>query len=252
MRGTLSALPAYQQSNGIIPAYAGNTAETDKQDPKTSDHPRICGEHFFLFSNGRGGTGSSPHMRGTLLKGAIGCGGHGIIPAYAGNTIHCRRTRLGDGDHPRICGEHQGVDGDFARLPGSSPHMRGTPLCAHAPLRPCGIIPAYAGNTCSNHACTSAGGDHPRICGEHVFQPCLHVCRWGSSPHMRGTLQPRRRLVRHAGIIPAYAGNTMWLDRPVARCWDHPRICGEHRRAYIQRLETQGSSPHMRGTQEQR
>ena len=32
-----------------------------------------------------------------------------------------------------------------------------------------GIIPAYAGSTSSTIAFNSKTGDHPRVCGEHLF-----------------------------------------------------------------------------------
>ena len=31
---------------------------------------------------------------------------HGIIPAYAGNTLLYQFGQHGSGDHPRVCGEH--------------------------------------------------------------------------------------------------------------------------------------------------
>ena len=95
-----------------------------------------------------------------------------------------------------------------------------------------GIIPAYAGNT----------SPRPGSASSHL----------GSSPHTRGThtaSTPWRAATR---IIPAYAGNTSspyrlstawtgssphtrgtrrWSARLRLRCWDHPRIRGEHRRA---------------------
>ena len=65
---------------------------------------------------------------------------------------------------------------------------------------------------------------------------------------MRGTLrtsEPQHPLQR---IIPAYAGNTSgtmpWPDRG----WDHPRVCGEHRRLSRAGIQFEGSSPRMRGT----
>ena len=135
---------------GIIPAYAGNTLRWEMHGvcpmgssphtrgtrswPRSSsrwrrDHPRIRGEHCI-------------HLRYLLYT-------RGIIPAYAGNTSQSTR--------------HAG------RIPGSSPHTRGTP---HINSR--------------RHA---LGGDHPRIRGEHR-RPVL------------GPLAGR-------GIIPAYAGNTL-------------------------------------------
>ena len=50
--------------------------------------------------------GSSPRMRGTPGELAGRETKHGIIPAYAGNTHPARGPRYGQGDHPRVCGEH--------------------------------------------------------------------------------------------------------------------------------------------------
>ena len=220
---------------GIIPVYAGNTARqpcaswhrrgssphtrgtripTNRLAGLGEDHPRIRGEHFLS---------SSPM---TFSE--------GIIPAYAGNTSRpsCSRTRTGGSsphtrgtrrprtapsgsgrDHPRIRGEHARVLVLLVRLDG--------------------IIPAYAGNT-------RAASDATRACS-------------GSSPHTRGTLgpkgqhpviqwdHPRIRGEHHAaapllrpvaGIIPAYAGNT--LD------------------AVELAVSAGGSSPHTRGTRRRR
>ena len=152
-----------------------------------------------------------------------------IIPAYAGSTDSSCSFRL--------------------RCLGSSPHTRGA-------------LPVI---------CTSGlfDEDHPRIRGEH-----------------RDAAAGQRE---HVGIIPAYAGSTVSLDvcrlmvpgssphtrgapaSKTPRCGsgrDHPRIRGEHQRAYpsprgqariipayagstdpseAQVVRLIGSSPHTRG-----
>ena len=50
----------------------------------------------------------------------------------------------------------------------------------------------------------------------------------GSSPHMRGTLATGILVILRAGIIPAYAGNTVREELIRRPSRDHPRICGEH------------------------
>ena len=45
MRGTLGVGVRRNVGNGIIPAYAGNTAAVDIFCSATWDHPRVCGEH---------------------------------------------------------------------------------------------------------------------------------------------------------------------------------------------------------------
>ena len=148
-------------------------------------------------------------MRGTLALSIMGIIGPGIIPAYAGNTTQ-RVTGLDSvRDHPRVCGEHLGLRTERKLKPGSSPRMRGTRAVSKFDTLQSGIIPAYAGNTCERHCPASRYRDHPRVCGEHILDVFAVVLFRGSSPRMRGT--PHRQSVfRHgAGIIPAYAGNTL-------------------------------------------
>ncbi len=111
-----------------------------------------------------------------------------------------------------------------------------------------GIIPAYAGNTRCRALLSARAWDHPRICGEHLKLGQRAKIGWGSSPHMRGTRSRSRTRRNEGGIIPAYAGNTLFESISADPSRDHPRICGEHRPAGLIRDGQQGSSPHMRGT----
>ena len=52
-------------------------------------------------------------------------------------------------------------------------------------------------------------------------------------------------------IIPAYAGTTTTRKKSIARARDHPRMCGDHRACMHPRYPGRGSSPHVRGPQEQ-
>ena len=65
---------------------------------------------------------------------------------------------------------------------------------------------------------------------------------------MRGTLgtTPLRR--HSAGIIPAYAGNTVVSVLLIPHLRDHPRVCGEHLSCISRCFIRVGSSPRMRGT----
>ena len=126
--------------------------------------------------------------------------------------------------------------------------MRGTRVDCVDLIRCRGIIPAYAGNTCSSNGGTPIGQDHPRVCGEHDSAKDIAALDSGSSPRMRGTPHELRDGRVIDGIIPAYAGNTLpWIS--AARGGrDHPRVCGEHFRRVIVAFTLQGSSPRMRGT----
>ena len=131
---------------------------------------------------------------------------------------------------------------------GSSPRMRGTQSHSRHNRRHTGIIPAYAGNTCSPAHPPVSPRDHPRVCGEHFNAVRNATSPQGSSPRMRGTRHGRHGGRLQLGIIPAYAGNTIRLRSYRLLLGDHPRVCGEHRFGRIAYLVHVGSSPRMRGT----
>ena len=155
--------------DGIIPAYAGSTYCILRSVSARRDHPRIRGEHRSRASSASSRRGSSPHTRGALRAGLLVPLWAGIIPAYAGSTVHVDAHRVDLADHPRIRGEHSTRWSSPSWSRGSSPHTRG----AHRQLRlipgGIGIIPAYAGSTRTLPSCSGWQPDHPRIRGEHVF-----------------------------------------------------------------------------------
>ena len=248
MRGTLVVAELLGHESGIIPAYAGNTWNRQRQASPCWDHPRVCGEHAVLNSDALPFTGSSPRMRGTLLHHALALASGGIIPAYAGNTCETCEGSSDGGDHPRVCGEHAMVSATALAVRGSSPRMRGTQSRCRPCMRRTGIIPAYAGNTRGGSNATADIRDHPRVCGEHTSRNSSRRRMTGSSPRMRGTCHRRSVRSLRAGIIPAYAGNTGWYVSRYAARRDHPRVCGEHEPLLLPKLRTLGSSPRMRGT----
>ena len=152
----------------------------------------------------------------------------GIIPAYAGSTsYHLQITAKGK-DHPRVCGEHERYPSDEYDIEGSSPRMRGARNTLTAASGSSRIIPAYAGSTAATLILVSVLRDHPRVCGEHLWQAVPKAWRAGSSPRMRGALWQAVPKAWRAGIIPAYAGSTDVENRRPVDTWDHPRVCGEH------------------------
>ena len=126
--------------------------------------------------------------------------------------------------------------------------MRGTRTPASRESVQNGIIPAYAGNTSLSGNLEDFGGDHPRVCGEHVRTDRGIEARAGSSPRMRGTLREGMGSNTYTGIIRAYAGNTVCRPIPHLSRGDHPRVCGEHIEYKVEGASSQGSSPRMRGT----
>ena len=152
MRGTRRHDHRRRWLRGIIPAYAGNTSAANFEKLTIWDHPRVCGEHRMADLITITQVGSSPRMRGTRGHHAERAQDHGIIPAYAGNTVTALHRDGLMRDHPRVCGEHfVNTTGEVDKT-GSSPRMRGTRRKRRPQDHLPGIIPAYAGNTLRDYS----------------------------------------------------------------------------------------------------
>ena len=156
-------------------------------------------------------------------------------------------SAVGLRDHPRMCGEHVKRLARGLRKRGSSPHVRGAPFRHGLRLVPFGIIPACAGSTSVPVVGQWLGGDHPRMCGEHLRLSLCAPIGQGSSPHVRGALGEVATPRRAVGIIPACAGSTARHRRNHPPTWDLPRMCGEHAVIVDFVGGLPGSSPHVRG-----
>ena len=168
----------------------------------------MCGEHISVSGFAPAVMGSSPHVRGALRILRNTGLTLGIIPACAGSTSRTFDVEYLDGDHPRMCGEHDAIAYLTMALAGSSPHVRGAPIAVPRTHARCGIIPACAGSTSSCMDCIRSIRDHPRMCGEHCRGVLHGRPSKGSSPHVRGALHFDRPVADRAGIIPACAGST--------------------------------------------
>ena len=151
-------------------------------------------------------------------------------------------------DHPRMRGEHSGMDATTEADTGSSPHARGTHERRVAGRHRHGIIPACAGNTLSLSINVLPRWDHPRMRGEHEWGVALIPKGKGSSPHARGTHTLFSGITESIGIIPACAGNTLMVSSCATAARDHPRMRGEHATSHDLVMMVLGSSPHARGT----
>ena len=215
---------------------------------RSRDHPRVCGEHFGRALRACDPQGSSPRVRGTPCRDLRAVCAAGIIPACAGNTPSAAVGGSRIWDHPRVCGEHYVDSAINPTYAGSSPRVRGTPVHGVEQISRGGIIPACAGNTRVVEVAAGLVGDHPRVCGEHCAVSFAWAASVGSSPRVRGTQCERQFIAAVLGIIPACAGNTIWLIRAPYTDRDHPRVCGEHYGRYSLPTASVGSSPRVRGT----
>ena len=92
-------------SAGIIPAGAGKRLGDPGGLGVLWDHPRGCGEKTITEGYESVEEGSSPRVRGKVSATTWAFSPDGIIPAGAGKSRGVAADGLGDGDHPRGCGE---------------------------------------------------------------------------------------------------------------------------------------------------
>ena len=156
------------------------------------DHPRVCGEKSAWTHLQVETQGSPPRMRGKGSVAVIGCQHRGITPAYAGKRGSSIINRIGNRDHPRVCGEkRRGTPQGHPGL-GSPPRMRGkvcTELLETLEKR---ITPAYAGKRFLCSDMSSPCRDHPRVCGEKPLITEIRPFVVGSPPRMRGKVITRQ------------------------------------------------------------
>ena len=109
----------------IIPARAGQTHAPYQDCRAHPDHPRACGANHGGQSVYTADTGSSPRVRGKLLRGDGRLAVLRIIPARAGQTILYHYSSSLVPDHPRACGANLPRAELTVGLSGSSPRVRG-------------------------------------------------------------------------------------------------------------------------------
>ena len=194
---------------GLITACAGKTRYGMDSQPLKRAHPRVCGENSFGLLAVAGVVGSSPRVRGKLIRTSCCCGRGGLIPACAGKTSSYAQTASGTRAHPRVCGENLESQSDKVHDAGSSPRVRGK----HRDFRRCSdaerLIPACAGKTELWERANIRSGAHPRVCGENARQTRDFAAQWGSSPRVRGKLGLYVASWNGCGLIPACAGKTL-------------------------------------------
>ena len=152
--------------------------------------------------------GSPPRVRGTACLIVLSCSSGRITPACAGNRCPASHPPNMIEDHPRVCGEQQGVRLEGGLVLGSPPRVRGTDSISCIKKYGRRITPACAGNSPYQMRQAILHGDHPRVCGEQMFWTHHHRYCLGSPPRVRGTEVDKRYRAKITGITPACAGNS--------------------------------------------
>ena len=248
LRGTHLAELRVMDDARFIPAPAGNAIELPHRESMMAVHPRACGERSTMAACLPALSGSSPRLRGTLVRMIRTKTRSRFIPAPAGNAGYGTPGRCAKAVHPRACGERPRYDQIAQPVTGSSPRLRGTHASDRTGAGTRRFIPAPAGNAHAQATAADSGPVHPRACGERAFGLGALGLASGSSPRLRGTLEASGVGLHGRRFIPAPAGNARtplprMSHRPV-----HPRACGERSPNSAATRWTAGSSPRLRGT----
>ena len=249
LRGTLLEGRRHLPLPRFIPAPAGNSDARIRGGADVPVHPRACGELFRPIHSTSRTSGSSPRLRGTLFGRLESERQKRFIPAPAGNSSINNLAPVGSAVHPRACGELREPATVDIKIDGSSPRLRGTLLHNHRLFPYLRFIPAPAGN--SSIRPPTPTPVHPRACGEliSILEPTTPII--GSSPRLRGTRRNHGSRTIVGRFIPAPAGNSQVIADPNSINTVHPRACGELPNSSIGPRSLIGSSPRLRGTQQQ-
>ena len=150
-----------------------------------------------------------------------------VSPAYAGKS-------------------HSYLNSTFLNL-GSPPRMREKVIHSLCDRPQRGITPAYAGKRRACWWTHRRTRDHPRVCGEKSKTKDTAAYTPGSPPHVRGKVSTRFCAISCHGITPACAGKRCLHRFCKGISKDHPRVCGEKSRCWLDLEPPTGSPPRMRG-----
>ena len=190
--------------------------------------------------------GSPPRVREPRNPAKVSVTKSGITPACAGTTVFNLTLIYYHRDHPRVCGNHCWPERSTTPEGGSPPRVREPRELFLSSPRMRRITPACAGTTVYLRRQADHEQDHPRVCGNHVFQAVENGSVQGSPPRVREPLHPAEQVRRRGRITPACAGTTSARISCLMYVWDHPRVCGNHREHRKTRMASRGSPPRVR------
>ena len=125
--------------------------------------------------------------------------------------------------------------------------MRGKECIVLATLKSQRITPACAGKSPFIPLPCILNEDHPRVCGEKIFNFKFFILFKGSPPRVRGKGLNAYRRELYLRITPACAGKRRDFLPFLVDIEDHPRVCGEKLSLKSVCLLLLGSPPRVRG-----
>ena len=206
VRGKEGAYSGIHPLGGITPACAGKRQARRSVHDSRRDHPRVCGEKRSIWARGSVRRGSPPRVRGKVCVIGRAARVGGITPACAGKSIRNAPSSVLFGDHPRVCGEKFFPKGLQIGGEGSPPRVRGKAAHWAKAVSAEGITPACAGKRTAGTLEVAKYKDHPRVCGEKLWNGYQQQSKQGSPPRVRGKVHSDCHASAHKRITPACAG----------------------------------------------
>ena len=207
----------------------------------------MCGGTATRSPTWASSSGLSPRVRGNRVQQGRHQAHPRSIPACAGEPylgpfrVHPGRV------YPRVCGGTAPSPDPGEGGPGLSPRVRGNPAAAPGGTGRAGSIPACAGEPPCIPPHTPIPAVYPRVCGGTKLRKALRWLTWGLSPRVRGNRGELLRPGRHAGSIPACAGEPGESAPTPASAEVYPRVCGGTYPFIIDISSLRGLSPRVRG-----
>ena len=211
---------------GSIPAGAGEPPWPRVFRYSGRVYPRGCGGAWGKPVGVYPGPGLSPRVRGSRPKNHFLTVFRGSIPAGAGEP----EGRDADGArcrvYPRGCGGASASKAMASPIAGLSPRVRGSRGARRDGRRPCGSIPAGAGEPLRYSPAMNENGVYPRGCGGAIGVAHRGADHQGLSPRVRGSLEGVGGRAHVAGSIPAGAGEPFVAAKAAIAPRVYPRGCG--------------------------
>ena len=195
--------------------------------------------------------GLSPLTRGNpgnYLKGAYAWG---PIPAHAGEPAPSQRAPAALRAYPRSRGGTRYFPGDGFHDLGLSPLTRGNHGLEHQTGKPCGPIPAHAGEPQKSAGAAPLDWAYPRSRGGTILPGQYFDATRGLSPLTRGNRVAKKFALRKIGPIPAHAGEPICNSKAGHRQWAYPRSRGGTTSNQSRHPPKSGLSPLTRGNRDE-
>ena len=247
VRGNPMGNPAFGQSQGSIPACAGEPDGESRLRAIAGVYPRVCGGTLLNAGKTQPLAGLSPRVRGNPIARRRDSPSQRSIPACAGEPPPGTESPNPNMVYPRVCGGTWPLRQSAMGNAGLSPRVRGNPQARRDTAWHIGSIPACAGEPRRRNCHQRAREVYPRVCGGTVPR---HPCRRraeGLSPRVRGNLMTVCPPSPEYGSISACAGEPVPRHPCRGARRVYPRVCGGTRRRNCPPAHLRGLSPRVRG-----